>query len=124
MEIGELRRDMAAIDGGRWVAADEVPELRDIRIKARGLGGAEAREALARMQRDGATAQDAIQAVVSTICFVEVEGLTSGGEPVKAADIRDKLGDPALEPLALLILRAVEKVDATREAKAAALAKN
>lgn len=124
MEIGELRRDMAAIDGGRWVAADEVPELRDIRIKARGLGGAEAREALAKMQRDGATAQDAIQAVVNTICFVEVDGLTSGGEPVKAAGIRDKLGDPAMEPLALLILRAVEKVDATREAKAAALAKN
>ena len=124
MEIGELRRDMAAIDGGRWVAADEVPELRDIRIKARGLGGAEAREALAKMQRDGATAQDAIQAVVNTICFIEVEGLTSGGEPVKAADIRDKLSEPAMEPLALLILRAVEKVDATREAKAAALAKN
>lgn len=124
MELGELRRDMTAIDGGRWVAADEVPDLRDIRIKAVGLGGAAARDALGKLQRDGVSPQDAIQKVVNTICLVDIEGLTSGGKPVTVDDIRDKLGDPAMEPLALLVLKAVEKVDATREAKAAALAKN
>jgi len=124
MELKELRRDMAAIDGGRWVAADEVPDLRDIRVKARGLGGSDAREALAAFQRDGMAAQDAIQKVVNTICFVEIDGLTNGGKPVKADDIRGDLAAPAMEPLALLILKAVERVDQTREAKAEALAKN
>lgn len=124
MDIGELRRDMAAIDGGRWVAADEIPDLRDIRIKVRGLGGAEAREALGKMQRDGVAANDAIQAVTSAVCLVEIDGLTNAGKPVTADDIRDKLADPAMEPLALLVLRAIEKVDGTREAKAAALTKN
>lgn len=124
MDIAELRRDMAAIDGGRWVAADEVPELRDIRIKARGLGSSQAREALARMERDGVSSQDAIQAVVNTICLVEIEGLTSGGKSLTADDIRDKLAEPAMEPLALLVLKAVGRVDATREAKAKALSKN
>lgn len=124
MDIAELRRDMAAIDGGRWVAADEVPQLQDIRIKARGLGSAEAREMLAKLQRDGAGANDAVQTVINTLCLVEIEGLTSGGKPVTVADVRDRLAEPAMEPLALLVLRAVEKVDATREAKAEALAKN
>lgn len=124
MELAELRRDMAAIDGGRWVAADEVPELRDIRIKARGLGSVEAREKLAKLQRDGVSANDAVQQTINGLCLVEIEGLTSGGKPVKVDDIRDQLGDPAMEPLALLVLKAVEKVDATREAKAEALAKN
>lgn len=124
MELGELRRDMAAIDGGRWVAVDEVPELRDIRIKARGLGSAEAREKLAKLQRDGVPSGDAVQSVINGFCLVEIEGLTSGGKPVKADDVRDQLSDPAMEPLALLVLKAVERVDATREAKAEALAKN
>jgi hypothetical protein len=124
MELGSLRRDMAAIDGGRWVAKDEVPNLQDIRIKAKGLGGSESREALAKLQRDGVSDADAIQQVVNTVCFVEIEGLTSGGKPVAAADIRDQLADPAMEPLALLILQAVQRVDATRETKAEALSKN
>lgn len=124
MELGTLRRDMTAIDGGRWVAADEVPEFLDIRIKARGLGSAEAREMLAKLQRDGMDAQDAIQTTVNTYCFLDIEGLTSGGKPVKADDIRGQLADPAMEPLALLVLKAVDKVDATRETKAEALAKN
>lgn len=124
MELGTLRRDMAAIDGGRWVDATEVPELLDIRVKAKGLGGTEAREALAKHERAGMPSQEAIQLVINTVCFVEIDGLTNGGKPVTAADIRDQLGDPAMEPLALLILRAVGAVDASREAKAAALAKN
>lgn len=124
MELATLRRDMAAIDGGRWVAADEVPELRDMRIKARGLGGAEAREALARLQRDGVASAEAVQKVINTVCLIDIEGLTSGGKAVKVEDIRDQLADPAMEPLALLVLKAVEAVDATREAKAEALAKN
>jgi hypothetical protein len=124
MELGSLRRDMAAIDGGRWVAKDEVPNLQDIRIKAKGLGGSESREALAKLQRDGVSDADAIQQVVNAVCFVEIEGLTSGGKPVASADIRDQLADPAMEPLALLILQAVQRVDATRETKAEALSKN
>lgn len=124
MDIGEVRRDMAAIDGGRWVDKSEVPGLRDIRIKARGLGSAVAREALAKMQRDGIGGTDAIQSVTNTVCLIEIDGLTSGGRPLAADDIRDQLAEPAMEPLALLVLRAVEKVDATREAKAAALSKN
>lgn len=124
MDISELRRDMAAIDGGRWVAADEVPELRDIRIKARGLGGAEAREWLARLQRDGLSTNAAVQETINGYCLVDIEGLTSGGKPLKADDVRDQLAEPAMEPLALLILKAVEMVDATREARAEALAKN
>lgn len=124
MELATLRRDMTAIDGGRWVAADEVPGLRDIRIKARGLGGAEAREHLGRLQREGVDANEAVQRTVNDFCFLEIEGLTSGGKPVKADDVRGQLGDPAMEPLALLVLKAVEAVDATREAKAEALAKN
>lgn len=124
MELATLRRDMTAIDGGRWVAADEVPDLRDMRIKARGLGGAEAREALARLQRDGVASAEAVQKVINTVCLIDIEGLTSGGKAVKVEDIRDQLADPAMEPLALLVLKAVEAVDATREAKAEALAKN
>lgn len=124
MELGTLRRDMAAIDGGRWVAKGEVPDLLDIRVKAKGLGGSEARETLAKLQRDGVPDADAIQRVVNEVCFVEIEGLTNGGKPVVAADIRDQLADPAMEPLALLILKAVQRVDATREAQAEALSKN
>jgi hypothetical protein len=124
MDIATLRRDMAAIDGGRWVAANEIPALQDIRIRVKGLGSADARDALAKLQRDGMAANDAIQAVTSTVCLLEIDGLTSGGDPVTADDVRDKLADPAMEPLALLVLRCIEKVDATREAKAKALAKN
>jgi hypothetical protein len=124
MEIGALRRDMAAIDGGRWVDKTEVPDLRDIRVKVRGLGSTIAREELARLQRDGMAANDAIQYVTNATCLLEIEGLTSDGKPVAADDIRGQLADPAMEPLALLILKAIERVDATREAKAEALAKN
>lgn len=124
MDIGEVRRDMAAIDGGRWVDKAEVPDLRDIRIKVRGLGSSVARDALAKLQRDGMAAGDAIQSVTASHCLLEIEGLTSDGKPVTADDIRDKLADPAYEPLALLVLKAIEKVDGTREAKAKALSKN
>lgn len=124
MELATLRRDMTAIDGGRWVAADEVPDLRDIRIKARGFGSSEAREAAAKMQRDGVAADVVIQTVINTVCLIDIEGLTSVGKPVKVEDIRDQLADPAMEPLALLVLKAVGVVDQTREAKAEALAKN
>ena len=124
MELASLRRDMTAIDGGRWVSADEIPALLDIRIRVRGLGSAVAREALAKMQRDGVAGSDAIQAVTSSVCLLEIDGLTSGGKPVTADDVRDKLADPAMEPLALLVLRAIEVVDRSREAKAQALAKN
>jgi hypothetical protein len=124
MDIGEVRRDMTAIDGGRWVSADEISDLRDIRIKVRGLGSGVARDALSKMQRDGVAGNDAIQAVTSRVCLIEIEGLTSAGQPVTADDVRDKLADPAMEPLALLVLRAIEKVDGTREAKAEALSKN
>lgn len=124
MELGELRRDMAAIDGGRWVTADEVPDLQDIRIKVRGLGSAIARDALGQKQRDGMAATDALAEVVNTICLLEIDGLTSGGKLLTADDVRGDLGQPAMEPLALLVLKAVERVDQTREAKAEALAKN
>lgn len=124
MDIAHLRRDMAAINDGRWVGKDEVKGLLDIRIKVRGLGSSMARDALGQKQRDGVPAGDAIQEVVNDICLIEIEGLTSGDKVLTADDLRGKLTDPAMEPLALLVLRAVEVVDATREAKAKALAKN
>jgi hypothetical protein len=83
-----------------------------------------ARDALGQKQRDGMDASDAVAEVVNTICFVEIDGLTSNGKPLTADDVRADLGEPAMEPLALLILKAVERVDQTREAKAKALAKN
>ena len=124
MEIGEVRRDMAAIDGGAWVSKAEVPALRDIRVKVRGFGSGMARDALAKMERDGVPASDAIQAVTNSVCLLEIEGLTNKGEPVTADDVRGQLADPAMEPLALLVLKAIQVVDAKREAKAEALSKN
>lgn len=124
MELATLRRDMTAIDGGRWVAADELPELRDIRIRVKGLGGSDARDTLAKLQRDGVAADEAVQTTINTVCLLDIEGLTSGGKPVAVEDIRAQLADPAMEPLALLVLKAVGVVDQSREAKAEALAKN
>ena len=124
MDIGQVRRDMAAIDAGRWVDSKELPELRDVRIKAKGLGSSEARDAVAKMQRDGVDGNLAVQRVTNTVCFMEIEGLTKAGESVTADGIRDQLEDPAMEPLALLILQAVALVDKTREAKAKAQSKN
>lgn len=124
MELASLRRDLAVINGGRWVDRTEIRELQDVRIKAKGLGSGEAREALDKLQRDGMDPNEAVQQVINTICLIEIDGLTDEGKPVKVDDVRDRLVDEVMEPLALLVVRAVGCVDATREAKAKALSKN
>lgn len=124
MDIKVLRRDMAAINGGRWVDKTEVPALLDIRVKIKGTQTQEIRDKLSAMQRDGIEAADAIQSIIATDCLIEIEGLTSGGKPVTADDIRGDLADPALEPLGLLLLACVRNVDATRESHEKAVEKN
>jgi hypothetical protein len=115
---------MAAINDGRWVTSKDVPELGDLRIKMRGAQSAAARDMQAALVRGGATVGDAFERVVKDHCLIDIEGLTSGSEVIGIDELRPMLDDEATEPLGILLLRAVQAVDATREADAKAAEKN
>lgn len=124
MEIGELIRDMVAIEGGRWVDKTEIPGLRDFRVKVRGLHSKAYRDRVAELERGGASADDAVAQVIADWVLVEIDGLTANGKPVKADSIRDKLKTEAYMPLGRLIIDAAAVVADTREAKKAQAVKN
>lgn len=127
MDLAAFKRDMSAVEDGRWVADDEVPDLGDVRVKVRGMASSKARALFDRKQRgvskkdrnrDGSMKGGAIAQVmremVAEWCLVEVEGLTDGGKPIKADELAELIHEPALEPLVTAIMAAVEAVDGTR----------
>ena len=127
MELKSLTRDMAAIEQGRWVDATEVPAMGDMRLKMRGSGSDAFRLLRDGKVRDGAEFGAATVAVVHEFCLVDVEGLTNGGKPVTVGDLRALLASATrdrFDPFGLILLDAMQAVDATREAKAIALSKN
>lgn len=124
MDIKALRRDMAAIGGGRWVDKTEVPELQDLRVKIKGTQTQAIRDKLGELQRSGVDTGEAMQSIIAEDCLIEIQGLTSGGKEITADDIRGELSDPAWEPLGILLLQCVRVVDATREIHEKAVEKN
>lgn len=122
MQIKALRRDMAAINEGRWVDASEVKALGDMRVKMRGSQTEAVRARLDEAAR--ANAPSPMQEIIWTHCLIEIEGLLDGKKPVTADDLQKVWQDPALEPLGLILLECLSVVDATREAKEAKAVKN
>lgn len=128
MDISELRRDMTAIEEGHWVTSEDLPDLGDIRIRVRGMSSGPARQMFDRMSSkvpakdrnaDGSLRNDdmtrIMKAVLKKHLFMEIDGLTEAGKPMKAEQVIERIDDPALEPLIELIIRAVSVVDARRE---------
>jgi len=137
MDIGAFKRDVSAVEEGRWVGDDEVPDLSGVRVKVRGLASAKARALFDRKQRavpkkernrDGSIRSSAFARIMREMieewALVEVEGLTEKGKPVDVDKLKAILSDPALEPLAVAIMDAVAAVDATRAEDAEELAGN
>jgi hypothetical protein len=124
MELKALVRDMAALEEGRWVDGKEVSSLGDLRIKMRGSHTDTVRKMIAERERAGDDRGEAFEEIVSNHCFLEIEGLTNGGKPVTADDLRPLLKGESAEPLRLMLLDVIRAVDATRETKEIALSKN
>ena len=137
MDLLALKKDTQAIQDGRWVAADEVPGLGDVRVKVRGAGTAVARDMFAAKQRrvdprdkdaDGRIKPQVFVGLLREMVvehhLVEFEGLTMGGRPVSVEDAKKLVLLPEYEPLADLCMAAVTAVDGTRESRAKDLAGN
>ncbi len=122
MEIKTLRRDMTAINDGRWVDRTEVPALKDMRVKMRGSQTDAVRELIAERTRAGEA--NPMLKIIWTHCLIDIEGLTDDGKPVPVADLQAAHDDPALEPIGFILLDVLAVVDATREAKEAKVVKN
>ena len=127
MELASFKRDGSAIEEGRWVAGDEVPDLGDMRVKVRGVSGSHARGLFDRKQRmvarkdrhrDGSLKAGALAKImremVAEWALVDVDGLMEGGKPVAVDRVREMCMDPDMEPLVTVIMEAVAAVDATR----------
>ncbi len=134
MEVLAMKRDLPAIEDGRWVDKAELPALQDLRVKVRGYSSKyiqdrdQARKrALTPEGLDGKLSNEQIEVLGIAMLqdvFVDVEGLTSGDKVLGASDVIPLLADPAYEPLASLILRAAHLVNQSRVARAEALTKN
>lgn len=124
MELKSLVKDMSAIDQGRWVDKTEVPGLGDLRVKMRGSHTESVRKYLADQQRAGVEIGAALGNIIASELLIEIEGLTNGGDPVTADQLRAMLTEPGTEPLQFLLLEVMAAVDATRETKALELSKN
>lgn len=134
MDLLTLKRDLPAIDDGRWVDSAELPGLLGIRVKVRGYSAKYVRErdqarrrAMAADAPDGKlddTALEALGLALLQDAVVDIDGATIGDKTIDAEELRALLADPAFEPLASLVMRAVHIVDQSRVAKAEALTKN
>lgn len=134
MDILTLKRDLPAIEDGRWVDKTELPGLLDIRVKVRGYSSKHVQDrdqarkrAMAGDATDGKLSDAQIESLGLAMLqdvLVEIDGLTSGDKALGGDEVRPLLADPAFEPLASLIMRAAHLVNQSRVAKAEALAKN
>ena len=95
MDIGAFKRDVSAVEEGRWVGDEEVPDLAGVRVKVRGLSSQPARALFDRKQRmvpkkernrDGSIRTAAFARIMREMieewALVEVEGLTEKGKRV------------------------------------------
>lgn len=137
MDLSQLKRHLPSIEEGRWVGADEVPGLADVRVKVRGasstegqryfgakLRNLEPRDKTASGQVQPEVMQRLLLEVTAEFSLLDVEGLTLDGEPIDADRARKLIVRPEFQPFADLVMQAIAAVDATREARAEALAKN
>lgn len=136
MDLLALKKDSAAIDEGRWIGADEVPGLGDVRVKMRGLTTQAARDMFSAKHRrvdprdrlDGNIKADVaaqiMREVLSELLIVEIEGFTMGGKPIETAKVRDLVLEPDFDPLCDLLVQAAQAVDRTRAARQEEIAKN
>jgi hypothetical protein len=134
MDLLTLKRDLPAIEDGRWVDNTEIKQLLGIKVKVRGYASKyvqdrdQARKrAMTPEGTDGAFSESQIETLGLAMLqdvFVDIEGATLGGKEVRADEVRDLLADAAFEPLAKLILQAAHLVNQSRVARAEALAKN
>jgi hypothetical protein len=122
MELGNFKRDSAAITAGQWVS--DIPDGGDIRVRVRGLSSPVAIDARARKERnapkksrsrDGSLkAEPGIQImreVLSEVILLEIEGLTEGGKPVDLARAKAMILDPDYEALADIVAWAARAVE-------------
>lgn len=135
MDILTLKRDLPAIEDGRWVGGDEVKGLGDARLRVRGFSAKVVSEAHAARERtlpaadlaDGRPTREARDRLARQSlqdALVDVEGFTANGEPVTLSQLREWIADPAFSPLADLVAAASLTVDADRVARAKALRGN
>ena len=136
MEILTLKRDLPAIDDGRWVGSDEVAGLHDVRVKVRGHSAKVVRDCYAAKERAldpadmiGAKVKPEVQnrmavETLAEVGLVDVDGLTMDGKAITASEVKAMLPDPAFSPLIDLITAACFVVDRTRVAKSDALRGN
>jgi hypothetical protein len=135
MELLAMKRDLPAIEDGRWVGAAEMPALGDLRVKVRGYaskhvqGQDQARkralppaDLVNGKPNEAATERLGIALLQDVFC--DIDGLTDGGKAMTADEVRPLLADPAFEPLSLLIMRAAMLVNESRVANAEAITKN
>lgn len=122
MDISVLKRDSGAISSGQWV--NDIPGMGKVRVKVRGFSSPEVVEVRSRKERavprderlrDGSLTADAgnriFNEVLADAVFLDIEGLTEGGKPVKAEGARKKLVDPDYGPLADAVAWAAHAVD-------------
>ena len=137
MDLAQLKRHLPSIEDGRWVGADEVPGLADVRVKVRGASSTAGQDFFAAKLRnveprdrkaDGSIRPEVMQRLLLDVTaewsLIEVEGLTLGDKPVGVEEARKLIVRPEFQPFADLVMQAIAAVDSTREARAEALAKN
>jgi len=127
MDIQSVKRDSAAVEGGRWVS--DIPGMGDLRLKVRGFTSQQARALRARLERavpndgrdrDGRLTIDAQVQVVQQVLLQEIlldwDGLTDAGEAIGYnRDLAEKwLTDPDYMPFSDAVTYAAGVVDRSR----------
>ncbi len=135
MDIGNFKRDSAAIQAGQWVS--DIPGAGDIRVRVRGMSSPVVINARSRKERavprkqrnrDGSlkaeTGIQIMREVLAETVLLEIEGLTEKGKPVDADRAKAMLLDPDFEPLADIVTWAANYLDRGSEEETEEAAKN
>lgn len=137
MDIKNLKRDSASVEGGTWVSG--IPEMGTLRLKVRGFGSiaydkamTSRRKALDRSQKDetGAPSPEALDRIIGEAMheaiLLEWDGLTDNGKPYPFdKDLAEiYLLDPDYRPFRQAVSWAANYVDGLRAKEAEGVKKN
>lgn len=137
MDLSNLKRDSAKIEGGEWIG--DIPNAGDLKLHVRGMSSKVYQSTMARLgrsvprekrQQDGSlTTEAALEVMAKAIAscvLLNWSGIESNGKPIEYSKEQAEawLTDPDYKPFLEAVIYAASVVDYGRKAATEALEKN
>lgn len=128
MDILTLKKDLPAIEDGRWVDKEELPALQEVRLKVRSYNSKYVQDRDQARKRDVKPEEmdgeklkpevlNRLGLAMLQDVLVDVENLTMGDQKLDIDQVRVLIVDVAYEPFSALILQASRIVHNSRVAR-------